>query len=246
MEGDMRDSALPAAHGAWLVLLTGLLLGTLVGGTATAGSLALALTSIATFCAGERLILAMTSKKPHPTAMRSGLIALAVATIAGIWTLIEVGPMRLIWLVPVALGLVVLERQLGRSKKRRKEFEFFGMIGLVLTLPAASIASGCPIGWPIAALSLAFLIHVGHAVFRTHAHLQPQNRIVARWVAVGFALLVIALVLSESLAWPIGLAVLIGLAEPWMPTWSPLPAKSVGRRETLLILSLPVAWLISQ
>jgi hypothetical protein len=241
----MRDGALPAAHGAWLVLLTGLLLGTLVGGTATAGSLALALTAIATFCAGERLVVAMTSRTPHPTALRSGLVALSVAAIAGIWTLVEVGPMRLIWLIPIALGLVLLERQLGRSKKRRKEFEFVGMVGLVLTLPAASIATGCPIGWPIAALSLAFLIHVGHAVFRTHAHLQPKNRIVARWVSIGGGVAVAVLVWTGGLAWPIGAAVMLGLFEPWAPHWSPLPAKAIGRRETLLILALPLAWLIS-
>jgi len=241
----MRDSALPAAHGAWLVLLTGLLLGTLVGGTATAGSMALALTAIAVFCAGERLVVAWTSKTPHPTALRSGLVAATVAVITGIWTLVEVGPGRLVWLVPCALLLVLLEKRLASNRHRRKEFEFVGMAGLVLALPAASIATGCPIGWPIAALSLAFLIHVGHAVFRTHAHLQPQNRVVARWVAVGGAVIVVALIATDSLAWPVGVAVLIGLAEPWAPTWSSLPAKKVGRRETLLILALPLAWLIA-
>ncbi len=241
----MRDGALPAAHGAWLVLLTGLLLGTLVGGTATAGSLALALTAIATFCAGERLVVAMTSRTPHPTAMRSGLAALAVAAITGIWTMIEVGPMRLVWLVPIALGLVWLSTVLGKKKKRRKEFEFVGMTGLVLTLPAASIATGCPIGWPIAALSLAFLVHVGHAVFRTHAHLQPKNRIVARWVSVAGGITVAFLVWTGGLAWPIGAAVLLGLFEPWAPKWSPMPAKAIGRRETLLILALPLAMMIA-
>lgn len=241
----MRDGALPAAHGAWLVLLTGLLLGTLVGGTATAGSLALALTAIATFCAGERLVVAWTSRRPHPAALRSGLVALGVAAVTGIWTLIEVGPMRLLWLVPAALGLVWLSTFLGKKKRLRKEFEFVGMTGLVLTLPAASVATGCPIGWPIAALSLAFLVHVGHAVFRTHAHLQPQNRVVARWVSIAGALAVGILVWAGGLAWPVGLAVLIGLAEPWAPTWSPLPAKSIGRRETLLLLSLPLAMMIA-
>ena len=53
------------------------------------------------------------------------------------------------------------------------------------------------------------------------------------------------LIFALSLAFlvRVGLAVLIGLAEPWAPTWSPLLAKSVGRRETLLILSLSLAWL---
>ena len=228
-----------------MVLLTGLLMGTLVGGTATAGSVALALTAIATFCAGERLVMAMTSRKPHPTAMRSGIAALAVAAVTGIWTLIEVGAMRLIWLVPIALGLVWLSTWLGKRKKLRKEFEFVGMTALVLALPAASIATGCPIGWPIAALSLAFLVHVGHAVFRTHAHLQPKNLMVARGVSIAGGLAVAFLVWTGGLAWPIGAAVLLGLFEPWAPKWSPLPAKSIGRRETLLILALPLAMLLT-
>jgi len=118
------------------------------------------------------------------------------------------------------------------------------MCALALTLPSASLVAGCPIGWPLAALSLAYLIHVGHAVLRTHAHLDPMLRRRARLAGLFGAGLVCALSLSGGLPVILAFAVLLGLIEPWLPRWQRMPAKRIGRRETLLLAALPLAWLV--
>ncbi len=241
----MRDRVIPANHGAWIVLITGLGLGTLFGGDPSTGTLALSLTAVAVFCAAERLLTAASTQGGHPRALRSGLVAASIGTVTGMWTLAEVGVVKLAWVLPCALLLAMAERRLSQRKASRPVYELVGMSALVLALPAASLASGCPIGWPLAALSLAFLIHVVHAVLRTHAHLKPKRLVIARvggLIGIGLVVLLAAL---DGLPWIVALAVIFGLVEPWVPSWSPMPAKRIGRRETVLILALPLAWLLA-
>jgi YwiC-like protein len=241
----MRDSALPAAHGAWLVLLTGLLMGVVLGGQPSHGTLALAITVVTTFSAAERLLTVWAAQQPRPNAMRAGIVSACLAGVSGIWTLVLVGPMRLLWLVPFALLAAWAEKRLAGKARTRRSFEMVGMISLVLVLPAASIASGCPIAWPLAALSLAFLIHVAHAVLRTHAHMQPARRDRARIAGIVGGVIVLVLGFTQHLPLVVSLAILIGLAEPWLPNWRPMPAKKIGQRETILILGLPLALLFA-
>lgn len=236
----MRDAALPHNHGAWLVLAGGLLLGGLAGGSFSLPLFVLTLASLAGFVAVER-----TLAGNGPRARRSAWTAAAVAGLAGIWLLQHEQGRRLIYLAPLAvvfsLAAVRLARRHARGDRRR--FELVCMSALALALPSASLVAGCPVGWPLAALSLAYLIHVAHAVLRTHAHLDPKLRGRAQLAGLFGAGLVFALAISGGLPVILAIAVLIGLIEPWLPRWQRMPAKRIGRRESLLLAALPLAWL---
>ncbi len=240
----MKDSPVPTAHGAWLILATAILLGVLSGEEAGAGTLALSLSAVFGFCAVDRLLCGLKDPERHPVALRLGLVYAAVGFLAGVFAAAEVGPLRLLWIGGAAPFLGLLAWWLARRPRYRRAFEVFGMVSLSLVLPAVSLSTGCPVGWPMFALSAVFALHVMHASFRTRAHLQPRQRQLARWSGVAGGLVVLALFGSGGISVPLALAVAIGLAEPWAPDWKPLPAKRIGWRETALISLFPLALLL--
>ncbi len=241
----MKDSLVPTAHGAWLILVTAILLGVLAGGEeAGAGTLALSLSAVFGFCAVDRLLCGLKDPERHPVALRMGIIYAVFGLLAGLIAVADVGVMRLLWIGGTAPFLGLLAWWLGRTPRYRRAFEIFCMVSLSLVLPAVSLTTGCPIAWPMFALSAVFALHVMHASFRTRAHLQPHQRRLARWVGVVGGLVVLALIGSGGISVPLALAVVIGLAEPWAPDWKPMPAKRIGWRETALIALFPIALLL--
>ncbi len=241
----MRDSLLPRAHGAWLVLGTAILLGLLSGQRAGPGTLALSLAAVFGFCATERLLTGLKDPAHHREALHLGLLYAALGLLTGIWATWEVGPERLLWLAALAPLLGWVQFRLARRPQLRPAYEALGMVSLSLVLPAVSLSTGCPVGWPLYALSAVFTLHVLHAAFRTRAHLRPRQREMARWAGSIGGLVLLGLVGSGGVSVPFALAVAIGLAEPWAPDWRPLPARRIGLRETALIALLPLALLIS-
>ncbi|MBT3339988.1 MAG: hypothetical protein HN405_03525 [Planctomycetes bacterium] len=231
----------PSAHGAWLVLGTAVLLGAMLGGDPTKGTLALTLAAVFSFAGLNRLLFGLRNPQTHRAALVRGGIFLGLAAAAGVWTFTEVGFSRLAWLIPIALIFAVAQ---WRLQKKQRLFQLIGMVALSLALPAASIASGCPIAWPFFAVAIVFALHAGHATLRTHAHLMPKTRANAQWLAIVGGGLLLAMLATDGISLPVAVAVALGLAEPLAPNWRPQPAKAVGRKETVLLLLLPLAFLI--
>ncbi|RMH00758.1 MAG: hypothetical protein D6702_13125 [Planctomycetota bacterium] len=242
----MKDAPVPTAHGAWLILATAILLGVLSGEEAGPGTLALSLSAVLGFCAVDRLLVGLKNRERHPAALRLGVVYAVFGFVAGVLAALEVGWLRLLWIGGLAPFLGLAAWALSRSPRHRPAFEGFGMVCLSLVLPAVSLSTGCPVGWPLFTLWAVFALHVLHASLRTRAHLQPRHRRLARWVGVAAGLIVLALVGSGGVSEPIALAVVIGLAEPWSPDWKPLPARRIGWRETALISLFPLALLVER
>lgn len=237
----MKDSPVPKAHGAWLILATAILLGVLSGESAGKGTLALSLAAVFGFCAVERLLVGVKDPAQHAVALRLGLVYAACGFAAGVFAAVEVGPLRLVWIGALVPLLAAAAWLLSRRPRTRPAFEVLGMVSLSLVLPAVSLSTGCPIAWPMFALSAVFALHVAHAALRTRAHLQPQRRALARWSGLAGGLILLGLTGSGGISVPLALAVAIGLAEPWAPDWKPLPARRIGWRETALIALVPLA-----
>ena len=232
VQEDMNSPLLPRAHGAWFILATAILLGILSGEEPGRGTLALSLAAIAGVCSAERWMAG--ARKP-------ALLHLAGFCLAGGWALQEVALSQLFWIGISAGGFAITQWFL---RKRRIAFEIIGMVALSLALPAVSLASGCPIGWPLFTLSALFSLHVLHAALRTQAHLAPKRRPIARIVGLFGCLFVLALLLTGNLGVPLALAIVIGLAEPWAPDWAPLKAKSIGWREAALLALIPASLIV--
>jgi hypothetical protein len=232
VQGIVNSPFFPRAHGAWLILATAILLGVLSGVEPGKGTLALSLAAIAAFCSGERWMSG--ARKP-------ALIHFFTFSLASIWALQEVAISQLFWIGMSAGGFALTQWLL---RKRRVASEINGMVALSLALPAVSLASGCPIGWPLFTLSALFSLHVLHAALRTRAHLAPKRRPIARTVGLIGGLFVLALLLTGNLGVPLALAMVIGLAEPWAPDWTPLKVKSIGWRETALLVLIPASLIV--
>ncbi len=236
-----NTSSPPTAHGAWLVLGTAVLLGAMLGGNPGKGTLALTLSAVFSFAGMNRLLFGLRHAHTHRAAIVRGSIFLGLALATGIWTITEVGFSRLAWLLPMALLFAFAQWKLHR---KQRVFQLLGMIALSLALPAASIASDCPIAWPFFAVAIVFALHAGHATLRTHAHLVPKTRANAQWLAIVGGGILLAMVATDGISLPVAVAVALGLAEPLAPNWRPQQAKAVGRKETILLLLLPLAFWI--
>ncbi len=230
----MWKAFIPRAHGAWIILATAILLGLLYGEQPGPGALALSLAAIFGFCTAERAFA---------KAWRAASIHALAFCLAAVWSTFEVPLSQLVILASAAGAFAIVQFFL---RHRRVAFEVVGMVSLSLVLPAVSLATGCPVGWPLFALTAVFAMHVMHAAFRTRAHLSPKRRPTARIVGLGAGLVVLGLLLTGSIGIPIALAVGFGLAEPWAPDWTPLRARTIGLRETALIALVPVAFLVQQ
>ena len=209
-----RHIALPAEHGAWVFLLSPLLIGLFAGGSWTTPSLYLVIAALAAFLARQPVTLAVKvwsgrrSRDVLPAALRWFLIYAAIATAMVAGLLVRGYAHVLLLGLPAAPVLVwhlwLITR---RAERRQWLIEIVGAGVLALSAPAAYwIGSGNPdpVGWWLWILTWAqSATSILYAYMRLRQRPLPET---PAWPArlrmglVPMATSLLALLLAASLA----------------------------------------------
>lgn len=241
--------AVPTEHGGWGLTAEPVLLGLLVA-PSVAGAL-LGVAAVLAFLARTPLRMVLVDRHRDRSLARTALATrvlavevLAIAALAAMAAMLATGPFW--WPALVAAPLVVVELWYDtRSRSRRLAPELAGTwaIGAVaaMVVLAAGHASGEALAaWlVVGARATSSIPHVVAQVARLHGRTTPARRSLVADVAA-LAVAALAAVLDHRAALG-ALAVVIVVAVQRPLARTPVPAKTIGIRQSLLGLAVVLA-----
>lgn len=188
-----RHIALPQDHGAWVFILSPLLVGLFAGGTFTLGSFALCVAAMSAFLIHQPITVAIkvySGRRPHTDlpAARFWTFIYGLVALMSIAELVYLGNAFILWLgipaVPIfAWHLWLVSR---REERRQAGVEILATGVLALAAPATLwVGRGAydPAGWALWALMwLQSAASIVHAYLRLHQReMKTMPDVRAKW-----------------------------------------------------------------